>query len=181
MIKKKTKKKSLEKIGIKCYGFDFRLEKMIYCYLCCIHIKRWRLCKLDDAFKFNTYSQWKQYIYRKYRNYNVEELSEFSRYLNQKIRNIRPSREYINIFFPCIITAALTLLFEKMTDLYYAEVEISFTCLLILEIFIIILGIAAICMLIKDTFIPIKENNVEANLLKDYKEVIDEILSTKII
>lgn len=66
------------------------IEQSIYYYVCCIKGKGRALRKLDKELEFELYLEWKQYIFDKYKSI------EFSRYLNQKIRNIKSDYEYRN-------------------------------------------------------------------------------------
>lgn len=176
MINKRKSGRTLDNIGIRWYEFDFQSEKNIYCYLCCDKMKKRALKKLDEKLKFVSYSQWKQYICNKYENYNKDELIEFSRYLNQKIRNIKPGREYLNIILPCFIPSIFTIVYEwiiKPNLKISNQLGISNV---IFGVLITISFIFSMCSIAKDVFSPILENNIDANLLKDYKEIIDEII-----
>lgn len=179
MINKRKSGRTLNNIGIRWHNFDFQSEKNIYSYLCCDKMKKRALKKLDEKLKFVSYSQWKQYICNKYENYNKDELIEFSRYLNQRIRNINPSREYLNIILPCFITLAFTVSIDKILDLNLETTSISDLGSLIIIIFLSILFIISMFSVIRNTFIPIKENSGDTNILIDYKEIIDEMISMK--
>lgn len=175
------KKKTFEKIGNDYYGFQFQLEKNIYCYLCCKHVKRIevyrgiRFCKLDEKQKFNTYHQWKQYIYNKYCNYTIEELSEFSRYLNQMIRDKKPNQENSII----VITVVLTLLFSEI----YKKVEKFISHILEfkygLGIIVMVCACMSIAIFISRITFPIFDNSLEENFFRDYKGIIDNMLGEK--
>lgn len=112
MFKKKEIKRSLVLIGKQKYDFDIELEEMIYRYLCCKHIKKRILKKMDNKYKFESYKQWKKYIHNKYARYSLDELVEFSKYLNLKIRNIKPFHQYWNLILPIVITISFSHLFE---------------------------------------------------------------------
>lgn len=178
MINKRKSGRTLKNIGIRWYNFDFQLEKNIYCYLCCNKIERRKLKKLDEKLKFVSYSQWKQYICNKYENYNSDELKEFDRYLNQIMRNINPTREYIRLFIPVIITLVITKVAEVFYSIHTAELNSLLSVVIIEPIFSVFVIIPAALLLI-ETFIPIREDNVDENFLKDYKEIIDEIIKSK--
>lgn len=178
MINKRKSGRTLDNIGIRWYDFDFQLEKNIYCYLCCDKMKKRKLKKLDEKLKFVSYSQWKQYICDKYKNYNKDELMEFSRYLNQRIRNIKPSGEFIRLLFSAIITLVVT----KMVEVFYLIDTTGLNSMLsifIMEFILIFFVVIPVILFLIETFIPIREDNIDENLLKDYKEIIDEILSVK--
>lgn len=179
MINKRKSGRTLDNIGKRWYEFDFQSEKNIYCYLCCDDTRRKKIKKLDGKLEFVSYSQWKQYICNKYENYNKDDLMEFSRYLNQRIRNIKPGREYLNIILPCFIPSISTIVYEWIIE---PDLKISIQSGLNAVIYGVLITMSLIfsmCSIAKKVFSPILENNIDANLLKDYKEIIDEIISKK--
>lgn len=179
MRSKRKFNRTLDNIGKRWHNFDFQSEKNIYCYLCCDKMKKRALKKLNEKQKFVSYSQWKQYICNKYENYDKDELEEFSRYLNQRIRNIKPGKEYFNIILPCFITLAFTISIDKIWDLNLNTTSISNLGRMIVIIFLSILFIISMFSIIRNTFMPIKENSGDTNLLIDYKEIIDGMISVK--
>ncbi|MBD5476827.1 MAG: hypothetical protein HDR17_12760 [Lachnospiraceae bacterium] len=122
MIKRKKAEKTIEEIGKRWYDFDYKIERTIYCYLCCYRIRGWRtarnLRQLNEQLKFETYRQWRQYIGSKYKDYSRDKLNEFSRYLNQMIRNKRPFNEVLNILSTVAITLICTELFHLILSTY---------------------------------------------------------------
>lgn len=178
MINKRKFGRTLDNIGIRWHDFDFQLEKNIYCYLCCNKMKKRALKKLDEKLKFVLYSQWKQYICNKYANYNRDELIEFSRYLNQRIRNIKPLREFIRLCLSAIITLVISKIMEVFHSIDTTGLN-SMLSITIIEYMVIVLIVISVVFLLIETFIPIREDNVNENFLKDYKEIIDEIISAK--
>lgn len=174
MINKRKPKRTLENIGIRWHNFDFQLEKDIYCYLCCNRMKKRALKKLNDELKFVSYSRWKQYVYRKYENCNKDELIEFSRYLNQRIRNINPHRELIVILLSVIVTLFVT----ETVDAFYSLN--SWLSNPIMKFIVVVFVVISITFFLIQIFTPILEDNIEENFLKDYKEIIDEIMSEKV-
>ncbi len=174
MINKRKPKRTLENIGIRWHNFDFQLEKDIYCYLCCNRMKKRALKKLNDELKFVSYLQWKQYVYRKYENCNKDELIEFSRYLNQRIRNKKPYREFIVILLSAIVSFLVT----KTVDAFYSlNSRLSNT---VSETIVVVFAVIPLTFFLIQIFTPILEDNIEENFLKDYKEIIDEIMSEKV-
>ena len=55
---RKRKRDEINKLGKEYYGFDLEKERNIYFYLCRRNSGR----KLSVNEKFETYSQWKEYI-----------------------------------------------------------------------------------------------------------------------
>lgn len=175
----KRNKKDINEIGHKCYDFDFEQEKTIYCYLCCIHVKNKNIRKLSDELKFDMYQQWKDYVYNKYKDYKSSRLIEFSRYLNNRIRNISPCKEYLNIIFSCYITVAFTIICDRFLQFYLSTTEVHNTSHNIISIVVTVVAFVGFYNIIKVPCIPIIDNNIEENLFRDYKEIIDEIISVK--
>lgn len=179
MIKGKKAEKTLDEIGKRWHDFDFKSEKIIYCYLCCNRnrIKNKELRNLDDGLKFEEYRQWKNYICNKYQNYSKEKLNEFSRYLNLKIRNIKPSHEYWSITAASFLSVVFTMVFNFITWIYMDfsnnSIWISLLETILLEIFFVI----SLTFIIIKMLYPIFVDHFDENFLKDYKEIIDDIIN----
>ncbi len=179
MIKYKKNKKALKGIGKKYYEFDFELERNIYCYLCCIRVKSRKLQKLKKELKFESYKQWYTYVRNKYKNFDKDVLIEFTRYLNQQIRNISPEHEYNSITATVVLTVFLTSLVDKLMSMkisFGGLSEIStIVVILILELFIAI----PMIFIIVQTTKPIYDSSVNVDFLRDYKEIINELITEK--
>lgn len=175
MLMKKENKRSLVLIGKQQYDFDIELEVMIYRYLCYERIKKIEFKKMESKYKFKSYKQWKQYIHDKYIKYSNEELEEFSRYLNLKIRRLNPQKQYRNLTFPILCTIA----FSKMVDFFvknhveFSKNIIAFLIFLLLTLF---LGVEILIMLAPSVKF-IFDDDIEENMLKDYKEIIDGMIT----
>lgn len=170
--------KNFKNLGKSRYNFEFELEKIIYSNLCLLRVKKKELKKIVNMLEFNTYFEWKQYIFNKYKNYDKEYLLEFSRYLNQGIRNIQPGREYLDMFIPFILTFSITELLRQLFEINNILSDISgkssVICLLIL-----IFWLTSFFYIIWSTLMPIWNNNIEENMFIDYKEIIDELIEQK--
>lgn len=129
--------------------------------------------QLDEQLKFETYRQWRQYIGSKYIDYSRDKLNEFSRYLNQIIRNKRPFDKALNILSTALITLICTELFNVFLSTF-EELNEKFVWLILCMLLVFF----AACYIVK--FInPIFDNHFERNFLADYKEIIDDIISEK--
>ncbi|MDE6750265.1 MAG: hypothetical protein K2K21_14570 [Lachnospiraceae bacterium] len=178
MIKYKNTKKDFGKIGKRWHNFDLKSEKKIYCYLWFVRNGILKPQRLDNDLKFESYQQWKKYVNNKYENFNVGELIEFSRYLNQSLRIIKPTQEYMMI----IMTALMTLSLSKLIDFFVnRNIELSNIMLenIIRTVIYSIVFILSIFFFVIPTFMPILKNDTEKNFLSDYKEIIDEMISEK--
>lgn len=176
---KRKQKRTIDNIGKKIYEFDFILEKIIYEYLCFSHMKKKELKKLDEKLKFVTYKEWKKYILDKYKGYEEEKLIEFSRYLNQRIRNVEPAFMYLQVHIPVMATIIFTKAFDFIFE---TKLVFSGTPKIFVAAFVLLFDICVIMPLIFfvwHTFKPFRENCVEKNFLKDYKEIIDNLINSK--
>lgn len=165
------KKSVINEFGEKYYHFNEQKELEIYNCLC------FRKTKKKCDIEYHTYSDWKNYIYNNYSEYTKEQLIEFSRFLNQKIRNVEPGHEYWNIMIPIIMTVTVDKLFETIVDVdqsYQATVP-----MIIIEMLIIIFTVAISSIFVNKIIEPLFDTCYKENFYKDYKEIIDEIISNK--
>lgn len=176
MIHRNKNSRSLDCIGKRRYGFNFPLERDIYCYLCCVRMKKKYIKKLDTNLKFNSYCEWKQYVNNKYTNFNNEELIEFSRYLNQMSRNIKPGKEYWNLFIPVIMTIIIAKIFEIIWNRAFNSPDISLLIVAINSIILTFVVTSIMYFLVLQTFMPLWNESIRENMIKDYKEIIDEMI-----
>ena len=175
MIKPRNKeeKRTLEQRGKEKYQFDLKAELNIYSYLWCA--KGYEQLEIDDNEKFDTYRQWKSYVESKHSDCNKEDLIEFSKYLNQRLRNLKPKKEYNGVVIAVIIALVVDKLHDLITDIIdIAETvpnPIAGSCIVVIP-FIILL---VICVpLLLNFLLPIEKDEIMTNLLIDYKEIIDE-------
>lgn len=177
--KRKKQREHINEIGKNNYYFDYDLEKRIYCYVCCGYMKKRYEDKLDSEYKFNSYSEWRRYVYNKYEWYCKDGLMEFSRYLNQGIRNVKPSREYWSLVVPVLLSVCLAELFRS-----FLEIKTTFENSPILALIIaVVIGLGVwggvLWFMIWQTIKPINDDNLDENMFIDYKEIIDEIICSK--
>lgn len=173
MRKHRKTQRELNEIGERWYDFDFRLQRNIYYYLCCVKIKKKDFRKLD--LKFESYQQWKQYVRDKYDKYDKDMLNQFSRYLNQRIRNIKIYGQYGNILGGIILTLGLTLIVDMFLGSYF---QIDFKRISVISL-LILMQIVFTAVTVYYTSKPVIDNSMDENFLKDYKEIIDEIIIEK--
>lgn len=156
------------------FGFDFELEAKIYKHLCYKKDER-----LDDKYKFKSYKQWKDYITNKYSVFSIEQLQEFDRWLNQKIRLRKPDHEYRNT----CITVLITWFFTKLLDEFSDKVEVTNNIEGVMGIFM--MGVLCLIIFCVVLFVTnylcgyLFENNETIALYTDYKEIIDEIIAQR--
>ena len=182
----KKLKRNENNIGKDNFEFDYEKEKNKYCYLWGIKTYKKGIRKLADNEKFEYYSEWSQYIIGKYNGYSLEMLNEFSRYLGQRVKNLKPYIEAWNIMIPIMITLLITVIFNLLVDITTTEPETkialtvsSFFCLVIGFVIIFVIVFVIYFKLLLDVTTPLWDNNTEENLLTDYKEVIDNLIKDK--
>lgn len=176
MMRGKKAGQTLNEIGKRWYDFDFELERVIYCYLCCRCIKERGfardLRKLNEKLKFESYQEWKQYICNKYQNYSKEKLTEFSRYLNQRIRNKKPFNEILIILCTVLVSLTLSQMFDMFLNTYERlSIKLVWFISCIIIVLPVFYGIVRFLCHIFDS-------DIEKNFFEDYKEIIDEIIKS---
>lgn len=181
MIKCKKAGKTLDEIGKRRHDFNFKSERIIYSYLCCNRnrIINKELRNLSNDLKFEEYLQWKNYICNKYQNYSKEKLFEFSRYLNLRIRNIKPSHEYWNIMATALLSAVFALVLNAAIEIHLDFSNDTIWIILLVIIFLEILITISIAYIIIKIVYPIFDNHFDENFLRDYKEIIDDIIKER--
>lgn len=173
---KQSKRKKLNKLGEECYGFDFKLEKNIYCYLCCVRMNSLKLRNLKAEFRFDFYQQWKRYVRNNNEKFDKDKLIEFSRYLNLKIKNTNPSREYWNISATVLLSVIITNIFDEVLSMKFDLQGVSLLVAILIIEFLIVIPIG---LIISQTMKPLFDSHLDENFLKDYKEIIDEIIKER--
>lgn len=171
-MKNRKQRRNIKSIGIEQYNFDFAREKNIYCYVCCSRLKKKELRTINSQYKFESYLDWERYVQNKYKNCSDDQLKQFSRYLNQNIRNVKPGKEYINICFPVIVTLA----FSKYLE-YVGVFEWNSNILLVFIYVVIMFALLLFIMILLSYILtPLLDNNIVENMFKDYKEIIDDMI-----
>lgn len=174
--KRKEYKRKLNEIGIRKFEFNFHKEKNIYTCLCLVPGYRRILKEIEDEYKFGSYGEWKKYIEDKRKSSNKQDLMEFSRYLNQRLRNVKPVKQANEIF----VSVALALVIEKFVEVLLESTEIVSITETRWEILIvyalIMLGIAGFVFVLWNLISPIWDYNLEENFILDYKEIVDNLI-----
>lgn len=171
-MRNRKQRRNLKCIGIEQYNFDFAKEKKIYCYVCCSRLKKKELRTINSQYKFESYLDWESYVQNKYKNCSNDQLKQFSRYLNQNMRNIKPGKEYINICFPVIVTLA----FSKYLEYVCGFKWVSNILLVLIYVVMIFVLLQFLKILLSNIIIPLLNNDIEENMFNDYKEIIDNMI-----
>ena len=94
-------KRTLYKVGISRFDFDFTQEKKIYAYTRMnpdVNEK-----ELSENQKFYSYKEWEAYVKEKYSKYSYDTLKEFQHHLIQRKRNINPTRNFKELLLPIVL------------------------------------------------------------------------------
>ena len=134
-------------------------------------MKKNSIKKMDNNLKFETYEQWKRYIFNKYQDYQNEKLIEFSYFLNQKIRDVKPRREFWDIIITVIITLNVEEFIEDISNISGTSI-LEKIWVLIALIVIMIVVVWFIIWIAGRKFDEVDEGN----LYRDYKEIIDNMI-----
>lgn len=179
MFGKNKRKRTLNIRAKEEFQFDFQKEKNIYLYLWRLKLTKKKAKNLEGKIKFDRYEDWKQYVRKQYIDNGVKELEEFSRFLNQKLRMLKPNQEYWNIFIPIMGALIIEEGFDRImgTDIDYSA--LGFWVSLIVQMILTLIVIITIVFVILNAIMPIWDNNIDGNFLEDYKEIIDEIIKEK--
>lgn len=178
MLGKNKNKRTMDKRGEEEFHFDFHKEKNIYLYL-------WRMRSKEKELqeKFDTYIEWKQYVWDKHAISNKKELIEFSKYLTQRKRNLKPNREYANIFIPVLLTLVIEQGLEYILGISIDGLTLTewWQWLIYIAIYLLIMLVFVLPMVMfcYHTMKPIWDNNSDESFLTDYKEIIDEMLQVR--
>lgn len=172
----KGNKRSIGSLGKEYYQFDLKIEKDIYCHVC---RRKYKEEDLEDNLKFDTYIEWRQYIYNKYEHCDTEKLKEFSRYLNQRIRNIQPGKEYWNMLGPIMMTLAISevwqVLLKSQSNMETDSLPGIILVIMLISMIVLIFFVFVVWHIMK----PMTDNQLIEYLLVDYKEVIDDMTARR--
>ena len=173
----RRQKRNYKKIGKQYYSFDVDHERIIYEYLCMYKLKRKKLKKLNEEEKFNSFLEWEKYIYSKYQGYDSNGLLQFEKYLNGRLINIKPIREYWNMACTALFTLILSETIKGVTQVMSTPVNRTYN---LISVFCTLAVICfALLLLIKRIIEPIWDNNTEENLYKDYIQIIEQMRQEK--
>lgn len=172
-------KRNYRNIGIQHYSFDIGHEKLIYKYLSMDNLNNIELKKLNESEKFDSYLDWKQYVWNKYSEYDSDGLKQFEKYLKRGANNVAPTKEYWNVAYGAILAwtigestkEIIHMLSEILNVIGIAQIIIAILALIIISLVLI--------FVIKKITKPIWDNSEEENFYNDYIEIIRQIIQKK--
>ena len=87
LLQDMKKRAGINEFGKEYYEFDCFCEMNIYSYLCRKRLSKRKINQIEKNLRFETYSEWKKYVKKKYEKLPDGELREFSHYLNQQLQD----------------------------------------------------------------------------------------------
>lgn len=188
--KRKIQKLKLGEIGKRNYDFDFGQEKKIYSYLSCYKMNKKSEASIAN-FRFDSYKAWKDYVAKKYSNYDIDKLEEFNRYLNLRIRNTKYSKTYWGIISPVLLAVLIDPVLEMFLSIFTNShidagvatgiLELGYIVFIstLANLISTVILIAAIIFIIYYFIEPLSVNNVDYYFLSDYKEIIEDLIEKR--
>ena len=179
-MRKKEKARNNAEIGKEIFSFNYNEEMRIYLYLCG-RLRQREYRYLDDTLRFHRYADWEEYVKNRYTKYTPNQLMEFQRYLKGCItwekENRRIGGGVVSIAFSAVLSSGLSFF---VSELINANIEISgWAEMLIWWMLFSLLMISLFFFffwLTKEGIQVIKDSRNTICLLKDYKEIIDELI-----
>lgn len=170
-------RKKINQLGKKYYDFDYKKEKYIYMYLWRKHLSKNKLNKIESKYKFDKYSQWKQYIHDKYNRDSDDSLDEFRHFLNQMLRNNRPEFKIWNIAGTVLITLVVNSLYNYLMLAGKLEIKNIGTVIGLAIAYIIIV---VIMVFVINTILKQFDNStIQESFYQDYIEIIDDMIEKR--
>ena len=166
------KRKALKIKGKKQFEFDLTYEKKIF-YNLWLSLNDNTTKKINDEHNFGSYLEWRQYFIKKYCEYDLDKLIEFSRYLKQ----LQRSKKAITDLGYIVITAMFTLIVESGFEIIGICTVDNFFVRLIITLFTIVAVVVPIIVYLNSTYSEMADNGLEMDLIEDCKEIIDDLIS----
>lgn len=170
----------MEKNQLCCnYDFDREKEKRIYRYVY-KKCKKREKNKLPDDYKFNTYSEWKEYVWLKYNSYDRTKLIDFLHLLKFMKRNIKPVEKLGDMVFAAsygfVIVEFFNIFLKAQQDI--ENIKKVLIALILTVIIIVIIG-GAFFFITNVIMRSISSNNMDSSMYEDYISIIQEIIQSK--
>ena len=160
------------------YGFQYAEEKRIY-KIICGKSKR-KKGDLPDCFRYYSYSEWKDYVWSKYKKYNCEQLNNFLHYLKMQLRKIKPAQQFRDLIYVPIMVALITQMIAEMPSLKNQKIEINTSVTAkVAFILVVIIAIYSIFIFVRDMLYSFNSKSEDKDMYEDYISIIQEIIQSK--
>lgn len=170
-------RKSLSKIGENKFGFIVQEEVNIYKYLVCRKLRKRDIEKLrEKGVLFNYYSEWEGSVINAHKSDDEEKLKEFSRHLEQRIRNEQIISQYIALAIPILLTAFLTTVLGMVLELFNQDLSGEPWWVGIMVICAGLFAAMFVGYFFADFFKDMIDYQTREKMFVDYKNVIDKMI-----
>ena len=174
VIKLGKKTRTLKKIGLRRYGFNFEEEKLIYDYLCCRRMKRKDIKKVKH--KFNTCLEWERYVEEKYKDLSYEDLYCFGKLLDQLTNECHMDYDMYKWIYPIILSAYFTKCFDYIQNFGIEIKEDAVLVSLLLGVLAWALIIFAVTFIIISVMKLLWMDKEKVDFCEDYSKMIDGMM-----
>lgn len=149
--------------------FDIKRERIIYSYLCREKLSKKQRKLLTDETRFGSYQSWKAYIVSRYEVYTKESLLEFSRAINQFLRESKQFDEYHRNVVIAYMSAVFCALIPYFTTEAQNSIVLFLVMTIVVPIFIFALVVTAYNSL----------GGRDTDFYEDIKDIIDQMIEEK--
>ena len=154
------------------------LKKRIY-NIICGKSKR-KKGNFPDCFRYYSYSEWKDYVWSKYKKYNCEQLNNFLHYLKMQLRKIKPAQQFRDLIYVPIMVALITQVIAEMPSLKNQKIETNTSVTAkVAFIFVVIIAIFSIFIFVRDMLYSFNSKSEDKDMYEDYISIIQEIIQSK--
>lgn len=175
---RKKGKRSFRETGKLRYNFDFSLEKKIYGYVS-METPQKRYSKIPKKYQFTKYTEWKSYVQNNYIESNTEQLENFLHYLEYALKRRKPEDEYYKMVISATIANCISQLVQFLISINASLVKENIVGKCIGQLLAVIVIFPLIFCFIWNTIGVISQSNMEDNMLKDYIDIIQDMLNKK--
>lgn len=110
------RKRCVAKKGKDDFNFDFEEELSIYCFTRGEKLSRKKWTKVEKEKRYNTYTEWKDYIQTKYCEFTHNQLIEFRYYLEYLKRRNQAIPDFTNPYISAFLAAVISYMFSFSTS-----------------------------------------------------------------
>ncbi len=172
------RKQFITEVGKLSYDFDFSLEKKIYGYVSMEYFQNNNL-KIPENLKFTTYTEWKNYVQKKYIESNAQQLENFLHYLIAILKRRKPQNENLKMMVSAVVAFVFSLLTNLFIEISDALKRENIFATFIVEWLLIFVVFFIMFYYFGQSIRFFTQNDMEDNMLKDYINVIEDMLNEK--
>lgn len=138
---------------------------------------QWR--RVDENKKFSTYSQWEEYVRKRYKNRDKHYLKSFAKYLAYRESTFAAVCGFSHPLFVALFSMLTTVFVQCsinasniIDSLKNRNLNTMLFCMLV-YVLIIIIGFG---LILREMYTNVSYMSVEKNFLCNYKEIIENLL-----